>query len=113
MAFHFKRYCWLLAFLLIPGHAFSAEDRDETRITSPDGSIQFKVTFKEGLRYEVSFKSKPVIEPSPLSFMLDGVDLAGKPQAGEIKTYRLNETYPWRGAHAQAANQCNGATIAL
>src|SRR5258706_10316830 len=110
MAFLFKRSRWWLALLLIPGHAFAM---DETQVASPDGSVQVKVIFKDSLRYEVSFKNQPVIEPSTLSFTLDGVELAAQAGAGEIKTYRLNETYHWRGDHAQATNNCNGATIAL
>jgi alpha-glucosidase len=85
----------------------------ETDLASPDGSIQFHVTFQSGIGYEVSLKNKPVIEPSKMIFSLNGADITAEPVAGEIKTYRLNETYPWRGAHSVAVNNCNGATIAL
>ena len=39
--------------------------------------------------------------------------MTAEPTAGEIKTYHLNETYPWRGAHSVAVNNCNGAVIPL
>src|SRR6185369_3245266 len=77
------------------------------------GAVQCKVFLKDNLRYEISFKNKPVIETSRLLFTLDGVELTAAPEAGDVKTYRVNETYPWRGNHALATNHCNGATIAL
>lgn len=70
---------------------------NETEITSPDGSIRFHLTSNDHLGYDVSLKGKPVIEPSRLVFTLDGTELTTNVALGEIKTYRLNETYPWRG----------------
>src|ERR1700722_18654838 len=46
-------------------------------------------------------------------FSLDGTDLTTNAVAGEIKSYKINETYPWRGAHSVAVNNCNGENIAL
>ena len=86
---------------------------NETEVASPDGSIQFHVTFQNGVGYEVSFKNKPVIEPSRMIFSLNGTEVTSDPAVGEIKTFRINETYPWRGAHSQAQNNYNGTTIAL
>src|SRR5262249_13221364 len=111
MPYQCKRLGSLLAALLISIPAFAA---DQTQIASPDGSVQCNVFSSDGvLRYEVSFKNKPVIEASPLSFTIDGAEFAAKASFGEIKTYRVNETYPWRGVHSTASNHCNGATIAL
>ena len=102
---------FLLVALLFQNRATAAAT--ETLVTSPDGSIQFHATFKGRLGYNVSFKNKPVIEPSRMIFSLDGTDLTSDAAPGEIKTYKINETYPWRGAHSQAVNNCNGATVAL
>ena len=95
--------------------AQSALAVSETVVTSPDGLIQFHVTLaaKDHLNYDVSFKNKPVIETSPLIFFLDGKEITANPAVGDIKTYRVNETYPWRGVHSVASNNCNGETIAL
>jgi alpha-glucosidase len=83
-------------------------------VASPDGSIQFHVnSFKGHLWYYVELKNKPVIESSRMIFSLDGKELTEGPSVGEIKTYRVNETYPWRGAHSQAVDNCNGALVAL
>src|SRR4051794_30780125 len=103
MALHFNGYAWILAAVLISPNAFAG---DETQVASPDGSIQFKVSFKDGLRYEVSLKNKSVIEPSRMVFTLDGAEVTSGADVGEIKTYRLNETFPWRGAHTPAVNHC-------
>jgi alpha-glucosidase len=102
---------FLLAAALIPNQSPAAPA--DTRITSPDGAIQFHVTFKGRLGYDVHLKNKSVIESSRMIFLLDGADLTSDPTVGDIKTYRINETYPWRGAHSQAVNNCNGAIIAL
>ena len=84
----------------------------EVELSSPDKAIEFKV-FTEGgrIRYRVMFNRKPVIEPSPMTIMLDGVDLSEGAELGEAKRYDLNESYPWRGVHAEAKNKCHGATI--
>ena len=85
----------------------------ETNITSPDGSIQFHVTFKNGIGYGVKLRNTAIIEPSRLNFSLNGNDVTAEPTVGEIKTSRINETYPWRGVHSTAVNNCNDAVIAL
>jgi alpha-glucosidase len=113
-----RSFCFFLAPLLlmamlalIPDGAFAA--LTETNVTSPDGSIQFHLTFKNGIGYAVSLRNKAIIEPSRLSFSLNGTEVTADPTAGEAKTYRLNETYPWRGVHSVAVNNCNGAVIPL
>jgi alpha-glucosidase len=85
----------------------------ETQVTSPDGTIQFHVTFNSGIHYEVGLKNKTVIEPSRMVFSLNGTELTADVTNGEPKTYHINETYPWRGAHSTAVNNCNGAVIPL
>lgn len=96
--------------LLFTGYAIAAP---ETEVTSPNGSIQFRLTFKNHLGYEVLFKTNMAIEPSWMMFSVDKKDLTKGATSGEIKTYRINETYPWRGAHSEAVNNCNGAVIPL
>jgi alpha-glucosidase len=87
---------------------------DAARVVSPDEAIQFKAFLHEGrLTYAVSFKKQPVVEASPLSFSVDGVALTEGATFGDVKTYRVKETYAWRGVHSRAVNHCNGATIAL
>jgi alpha-glucosidase len=110
--FNFVRLSFVLivATILTPTFAFSAT---ETEVTSPDGSIQFHVTFNGGIGYNVSLKNNFVIGPSRMVFSLNGTDLSSNVMAGEFKTYRINETYPWRGVHSVAVNNCNGVVIPL
>jgi alpha-glucosidase len=87
---------------------------DTAKILSPDGNVQFKVLLDEGRpKYSVTFKEKAVVETSPMVFAADGVDLTDGLEVGEVDRYSVNETYPWRGVHAQATNHCNGAKISL
>ena len=86
---------------------------DTFQIRSPDRSVEFRLFERESrLTYAITFKRKPVIEASPLSVMLDGVDLNDNVEFGEVKRSVQRETYPWRGIHSQATNHCNGATVA-
>jgi len=100
-----------VAIALTPNRALAAAT--ETQVTSPDGSIQIHVMCGGQLSYEVGLKNQTVIEPSRLIFSLDGKEITSGPAIGEIKTYRINETYPCRGVHSQAVNNCNGAVVAL
>ena len=100
----------IVTLLLFEASAIAAP---EMQIVSPDGSILFHLTFTNHLGYDVRFKNHFVIEPSRMIFSVDNKDLTSGMTAGEIKTYRIDETYPWRGAHSMAVNNCNGAIIPL
>jgi alpha-glucosidase len=106
--------------VLIPalsGALFGTNDgfaASESRIVSPNRSIQVRLLVRDArVKYEITFNRKPAIEMSDLSIFLDEVDLTEGVKVGDTKKYALNETYPWRGVHAVATNQCNGATISF
>jgi alpha-glucosidase len=83
-----------------------------TQVRSPDGAIQFQLSLAEGrLQWAARFRNQAVIEPSPMQLTVDGVDLTEGVDVGPPDAYQVNQTYPWRGAHAQAVNHCNGASI--
>src|SRR4051812_36464426 len=99
---------FLMALLLLGDPASAAENR----ISSPNGAIQFNLSSdKNRLQYFVTFNGKRVIETSPLLISLDGVELTQNVQLSPAKMDHISETYPWRGAHAMAVNNCNVATI--
>jgi alpha-glucosidase len=81
-------------------------------LRSPNGELRLTV-FAEAdtLRYKVEFRSQPVIESSPIVFMVDGVDLVSAPKLAGSETYEINERYPWRGVHSTASNHCRGIKI--
>jgi alpha-glucosidase len=95
----------------------AADDRpaaDGTRLQSPNGSVRCQFLVRDGrLHFAVTFKDRPVLKASPLRFTVDAVDLANGAELGRVETYQVDETYPWRGGHAVAANHCNGARISV
>ena len=105
---------------------------NQVQVLSPDGNIQLNFLLGQGrLNYTVTFKNKAVIQTSHVQFSVDGVDLSqglemispatsgqGLPPAQVrglivVERYELKETYPWRGVHSQAVNNCNGVRISL
>ena len=72
-----------------------------------------RLTSTGKFEFAVTRNDQPVIEPSRLTFTIDGVDLGRSATLGKPETYQLNEKYPWRGAHSEAVNKCNGAKIPI
>src|SRR5439155_9777972 len=108
------RHAFLLSPLLLFFDWASCGRAADTRIRSPNGSLEFRLAQREShLTYSVTFKNKPVIEASPLGMLLDGVDLTDDVELGEVKRSAQRETYPWGGIHSQAMNHCNVAAISL
>jgi alpha-glucosidase len=101
--------CCLPVFIFTTVPAIAA---DTIAVKSPNGQIRFKV-FKQNnsLTYQVTYKNIPVINNSPLIFLLNDVPVTDKIKLSSVKEYKINETYPWYGAHAVAHNQCNGAQL--
>jgi alpha-glucosidase len=87
----------------------------DVNVASPEGRVQFVLsTSPQGhLQYAVTFQSKSIIDRSNVGIVVDGADLADDARIGTVETYKVDETYPWRGAHSTAVNKCNGAKIAL
>ena len=88
---------------------------DGIRIASPNGAVELQLRPALGPRvtYGVTFRTRPVIEASPLGVLVDGVDLGQGVEAGKVESYRANEHYDWRGVHSRATNRFNGARVAL
>jgi alpha-glucosidase len=84
-----------------------------TRVSSPNGAIAFEVLYGPQLTYRVTFRDRPVIERSPLSILVDGVDLGQAIEAGKVEAYHGNDRYPVRGVHAEAAGRFRAARITL
>jgi alpha-glucosidase len=104
----------LSALLFSLSLAHSTLGADETSVVSPDGNVRFQLALKEGrLTYAVRFRNQPVIEASPMGISVDGVELASGTVIEKVETYRVHETYPWRGVHSRAVSDSNGARIVL
>jgi len=59
------------------------------------------------LQYELTRHGEPVIEPSPLGITVDNLNLGRGVSLGKAKRSRIRESYPWRGVHSTAVNNCN------
>jgi alpha-glucosidase len=100
----------LFSWLLIAAGAAASEG--PLQLGSPDGSVLVRLEANNGgLAYSITLNGRPVIERSPLQFTVDGLHLTSGTGLGQLQTYRINELYPWWGAHSQATNHCLGARI--
>src|SRR2546430_8265242 len=90
---------------------------DATPVASPDGTIEFRLLrgneAPPRLHFDVPLRSRSVIEASPLSMVVDGVELGQGVAVGKIERYDANQRYRWRGVHSEAINRFKGARIAL
>jgi alpha-glucosidase len=106
-----KIICILLISAIITSTAKAA---DTLVVKSPNGQIAYKLfTSNQSLAFKIDYRQFTVLQPSPLVFTLDKQAITNGAQTGAVKTYTINETYPWRGAHAVARNHCNGAKVAV
>jgi alpha-glucosidase len=91
---------------------------DGVTITSPKSQVQVKVIVngKGRLCYTVE-RIKPkrslILEESPMGITIDDTDLGMGVEVGIPEQYSINETYPWRGVHPVAVNNCIGAKIPI
>lgn len=86
----------------------------EVQVASPDGKVRFTLgSNPERLTWTATLEGTTVIEPSPLDMRVDGYDLSSGVIFNALEPYRIDETYPWHGAHSVAVNRCNGAKVSL
>lgn len=84
-------------------------------VESPNKKVRIEALDDGGvLRYRVSLENRPVLEASALGIVVDGVNLgAGGARLLKPERYATNETYAWRGVHAQAVDRSNGACVGV
>ena len=84
-------------------------------LRSPDNSLA--VTVATGSHshvvWSVDLDGQPVIKPSTLGIIVDGVDLGRESALVSAERYRVDEKYPWRGAKSTAINRANGMRLVL
>ncbi len=87
---------------------------EEVRLASPDGGVEFRLSLgPAGLQYSVTFRDKPVIEPSAIGITVDNVRLSDGVEFGKREPYQIRESYPWYGPHSVAVDHANGMRIGL
>jgi len=85
---------------------------DEIVVVSPNGRVRFHLR-ASSLSYAVSLDNRTVIEWSNFSITVDGDELCRDAKVSKLERYRIRESYPTRGVHSSARNNCSGAQIAL
>jgi alpha-glucosidase len=86
----------------------------ETVVSSPNGKVRFTVqTHVGGLQYGITFRGRPLVEPSPIVMTIEGVDQCAGAAVGPVERYCVDQTYPARGVHSKAIDRANGARISL
>ena len=87
---------------------------EQVQVGSPDGNVKLTILPNaERLSFTVTIGNTIVIDPSTIVMKLGGYDLSSGVVFGNVDRYKIEETYPWHGAHDTAVNQCNGMKISL
>ncbi len=83
---HFSLPVLLPVLLLLPGGAALGQSAEEAHVASPDGDLVLSVAFGENPRYQVSWRGRPLILPSPLQLRVGNGGLpvvSGLPRSTE------------------------------
>src|SRR2546423_15629505 len=70
---------------------------DTLAISSPNGTVEFRLLpgNEPRLRFGVTLRNRPGIEPSTLSMVVDGVDLGRRVAGGRGEASNGNRRYRW------------------
>src|SRR5579859_7219143 len=91
-----------------------AGSKGSLTVTSPDGHLVFRLSpGGEELLFGVDAAGEPVVEGSPLRFLLDGRSLTSGAVLRGSRRFAVHEQYDWVGAHTPAVNDCNGMEVQL
>ena len=94
--------------------AFTAQTPSAKPVTvsSTDGKVRTELSASDGtLKYRVLVDGKQVLAPSRLGIEADDADLGTDVTLGSGKVHKIVEHYQFFGAHAEAINLANEATI--
>ncbi|NLH15568.1 MAG: glycoside hydrolase family 97 protein [Phycisphaerae bacterium] len=84
-------------------------------VSSPDGKVQADLYTNDAGRLCLRLVrgSTPILDESPLGITVNGTDFGNGVQITSIEHEAIQETYPWRGVHAVAVNNCNSAVASV
>ncbi len=92
----------------------NGDSQEAVNISSPDGQVGFELRGSPTqLHYRITFRDRNVIEDSPLSMIVDGVNLSRGVDVEGVTPYEVDQRYPWRGVHSEAVDNCRGVRITL
>ena len=85
-------------------------------MSSPNGDVKMRFSLDRDGRpqYELSYKSKPVVEQSRMGMLCDEADLEARFEVVGVETSSTDETWsPVWGEYAQVRNNYNEMTVSL
>jgi alpha-glucosidase len=84
-------------------------------LRSPDNSLAVTIAIGTDRQvvWSVDLDGQPIIKPSALGIIVDGVDLGRESTYVGADRYRVDEKYTWRGAKSEAINRANGMRLLL
>ncbi len=81
-------------------------------VSSPDGKVRAELSAADGhLHYRVVVDGKQVLAPSLIGIQADDMELGQDVTLGAPKSRKVDEHYPFFGAHAEAVDRANEATV--
>jgi alpha-glucosidase len=81
-------------------------------ISSPDGKVRAELSAPDGvLQYRVMVDGKQVLAPSKLGIEADDIEFGKDATLGAAKPHKVDEHYRFFGAHAEAVNRANEASL--
>ena len=81
-------------------------------VSSPDGKVRAELSAADGLlRYRVVVDSTQVLAPSQIGIQTDDVELGHDVTLGSADLRKVDEHYRFFGAHAEAVDRANEATV--
>lgn len=104
-------FCYVLLFSI---GATKGAITDTVSVSSPGGAIVFKLFQQhKQLQFSIAFAGRNIIEPSSILMMVDAVPVNSNLTITKVDRFKLNEIYPWWGAHSTAVNKFNAARISF
>ena len=105
---------WMLATPLFATVLFApgAGAQAPAVVASPDRSLALSIAPVNGrLAWNVRFGATTILEPSALGLIVDGADLGDGAALGRVETYRVSDSFPWRGLKSEIKYRAQGARI--
>src|ERR1700752_1507211 len=98
----------------VSGTASQAQ-RPPRPLASPDGKVTLAIGLGAGgqLTWSAALEGTPVIEPSPLGIVVDGVNHGAGAEIFRSMPYQVNEQYDWLGGDTRARGRSSGARVSL
>jgi len=104
----------VLAAFAVPSVLLSSPARitSPIHVSSPDGRTRVELSAADGvLRYRVLVDENQMLAPSKIGIEADDVELGQDVTLSSAKFRKLDEHYRLFGAHAEAVNRANEATV--